>query len=255
MPSRIFNAREIGGIVENQMRRWELSQSEKAKTEQMARLAGREIHYITISREMGSGSLIISRALSELMGWQLYDKEVLNYMAENMNVHKSVIEHLDQRQSNWIEDFFAPMFSDKHVPQMTYYRHLVKVLFAIAQNEDAIIVGRAAGFVLPKEKGLNVRITAPLDLRCERYAEKEQITLKEAKSLVTKSDSAQKAFVKNFLNRDLTDPNQFDILFNTERMQPESVAKLIWRTFDQRKISSQEQAQAADKAAADKAKP
>jgi len=238
MPSRIFRGREISGIVENQMRNWELTQSEKALSEHRARLAGREIHFITVSRELGSGGGEISRILSELMSWQLYDKEVLDYMSENMNVHKSVLEHLDKRQSSWIEDFFGPLFSDRHVPHVSYCRHLVKVLFAIAQHEQAIIVGRAAGMVLPREKGLSVRATAPLDVRCERYAQKENISLKEAKGLVAKSDAAQRSFVKSFLNRDVTEASHYDIVFNTENLLPESVAKLIWRALDQRRKDS-----------------
>lgn len=237
MPSRVFYAREIGNIVETQMKRWEIAQSEKARSEDHASLAGREIHYITVSRELGSGGGEISRILSELMNWQLYDKDILNYMSENMNVQQSVLESLDTKATSWIEEFFAPLFSDRHVPQITYYRHLVKVLFAIAQNEDAIILGRAAGLVLPRLPGLSVRIIAPFDLRCERYSQKESISLKQAKTDVAKNDTAQKAFVKNFLNKDIAQASQYDIVFNTEDLQPESVAKLIWRAFDQRKAT------------------
>ena len=241
MAKRLFQSKELSGVVESQMRRWELTQSEKAKSEQRALIAGREIHYITISREVGSGGGEVSRVLSELMNWQLYDKEVLNYMAENMNVHKSVIEHLDKRQNTWIEEVFGPLFSDRHVPQMTYYRHLIRVFFAIAQNENAIIVGRGAGQILPREAGMAVRITAPFDLRCERFAKKEEISLKEAKDFITKNDNAQKTFFKSFLNSDIADASLYDIVFNTENMQADSVAKLIWRALDQRKKSSEEQ--------------
>lgn len=241
MPKRLFQSKEVSSVVESQMRRWEITQSEKAKSEERARIAGREIRFITISREVGSGGGEVSRILSELMNWQLYDKEVLNYMAENMNVHKSVVEHLDKKQNSWIEDFFGPLFSDRHVPQMTYYRHLVKVLFAIAENENAIIVGRGASQVLPKNQGLSVRVTAPFELRCERFAKKEDIPLKEAKAFISKSDTSQKTFFKNFLNLDIANASLYDIVFNTENLQADSVAKLIWRALDQRKKSSEEQ--------------
>jgi len=239
MPGKIFIGRELDGIVEGQLRRWEISEGEKTKLERQAHLEGREIHYITISRQLGSGGGEVSRQLSKRMKWQLYDKQILDYMSENMNVHKSVLEHLDLSKNSWIEDLFGSLFSDNHIAHASYYRHLVKVLFAIAQNEDAIIVGRAAGMVLPRDKGLSVRITAPFELRCERYAQKENITLKDAKAKVSKADAQQKAFVKNFINKDVAEASNYDLVCNTETMKPDSVAKLIWRAFDQRLLCSE----------------
>ena len=70
------------------MRTRELMQSEAAKSEVRANLAGREVNYITISRQPGSGGDEIAKILADLLKWQLYDKEVLNYMSQNMQVQQ-----------------------------------------------------------------------------------------------------------------------------------------------------------------------
>jgi hypothetical protein len=104
MPANIHN-REISQIVEGQMRQWEMAQNEQVKRETQTRLVGTEgvkIDYIAISRELGSGGAEIAQALAGLLKWQVYDKEILDYMAENMDVHKSVLESVDERTIGWI---------------------------------------------------------------------------------------------------------------------------------------------------------
>lgn len=209
---------------------------------------GVAVDYITISRELGSGGEEVAKELSELMKWKLYDKDILNYMSENLQVHKSVLESVDERTVSWIEDLLMPLFTNKttqHVEQLTYFKHLMEVLLVIAKHGQAIIVGRAAGLVLPRKLGLSVRVTAPFDLRCERYAKKHDKSLKEATGAVKKFDKNQIKFVKSFLNKNILDSKHYDIVCSTEKLTPKSVAKLIWRTFDQRVLIEKEQTEAA----------
>lgn len=245
MSPKPHQRQEVGRIVEGQMRQWEIT-----KDGVHAHLAsGAEIDYITISRETGSGGEEVAQILADLMKWQLYDKGILDYMSENMQVHKSVLESVDERTIGWMEDWLGPIFTKKstdHVDQLSYYRHLVKVLLVIAKHANAVIVGRAAGQVLPRDKGLSVRVTAPFELRCKRYAEEHRISGSDATTFVRKADKEQIRFVKNFANKDINDPKDYDIVCNTEKLSPTSVAKLIWRAFDQRIVSEQQQADTAD---------
>ncbi len=240
MPGKFYQNPAVSGIVEHQMRMWEI-----AKENEPIHLSdGREIDYITISRELGSGGEEIGQILADLMKWQLYDKDILDYLAEDMNVHKSVIECVDERTTNWIEDWLASIFtstSSRYVDQLSYYRHLTRVLLVISRLGHAIIIGRAAGLVLPREKGLSVRVTAPFEVRCQRYADQQNISLKQAQLAVSKTDKEQIQFAQDYLKKDIHDPGYYDIVFNTGKLSPHSVAKLIWRAFDQRKLTAQRQ--------------
>ncbi|MFC1783161.1 AAA family ATPase [Planctomycetota bacterium] len=195
MSSRKIHNPEIERIIERQMRQWEIGQSEQAK-QQHARLAddeGQKIDFITLSRELGSGGEQIAQILSDQLDWHIYDKEILDYMAEDMHVHKSVLESVDEKTIGWIEDWLGPVFTDKSVGQLSYYHHLAKVLLVISQHGRAIIIGRAAGLLLPRENGLSVRVMAPPELRCKRYASENELNAAEAKSVMEKSDRAQQS--------------------------------------------------------------
>ena len=245
MSLKFLKPHEIGNMVEQQVQQWRMWQDIQHKHEAQAKEAGvTKINYITVSRELGSGGDEIAENLSRRMEWQLYDKEILNYMSENLDVHVKAVESVDEQTIGWINDWLMPVFtmkSGEHVEQLRYYRHLGKVLMVIARHGKAIIMGRAAGLLLPRDKGLSVRITAPFELRCDRFAQANHISMDEARLAVKKSDENQNRFVKNFLQKNIEDTEHYDIICNTEKLTPEAVAKIIWRALDERLVSQQEQ--------------
>jgi hypothetical protein len=236
MPGFNPGSDEIGFLIERQLVQWE---HEKGRPTAGSHLADSrtEIDYITISREFASGGSEIAKILGDQLGWQVYDKAILDYMSENMKVQKSILESVDEDASAWMRDWVTNLFVDPPLSHTAYCRNLIKVLLVIARHKKAIIVGRAAGLVLPRDKGLSVRIIAPLELRVQRYAREKGIPLVEAKKEVEKHDQGQRSFAKSFIHEKIDDPKYYDIICNTEKLTPTAVAKLIGRTLDQRKMS------------------
>jgi cytidylate kinase len=228
---------EIGFLIERRLHQWEREKDQPMAVHRLADTQT-EIDYITISRQCASGGNEIAQILADLLDWQVYDKSILDHMSEDMNVHKSVLESVDEGTSEWIRDWVTDLFVDPPLSHAAYCRHLIKVLLIIAKHKKAIIIGRAAGLVLPRDKGLSVRITAPFEIRCQNYASEKNISLDEASDYVKNNDLAQHSFVKSFLGEDVDDPKHYDIVCNTEKLTPTSVAKLIWRSLDQRKTHS-----------------
>jgi len=233
-----MQGQDLNAVVEHQMAQWSHDKDEK---EQQIHLSdGTEIHYVTVGRDAGSGGVEVAQMLADLMQWNLYDKKIIDYMAEDMNVHVKVLSSVDEQTVGKINQWLGSLFSGtKQVSPQSYYEHLSKVLLVIAQHKNAVIVGRAAGLILPRDKGLSIRVTAPFNLRCKRYAAENNLTLESATSAVKKTDKAQRSFVKDFLGEDLSDPKHYDIVCNTEKLYPISVAELVCRAFDQRVISQQ----------------
>ncbi|MBI9016994.1 MAG: cytidylate kinase-like family protein [Phycisphaerae bacterium] len=226
-------------VVENRIKEWQ----DSAKHEPAHLSGGTEIDYITISREVGSGGAEVAKILSELMGWGHYDKKILDFMAENFGVHQDVLQTVDEKTRGWIQDTMSIFFSGKssrHMDQYSYYKHLVEALLVIAKHGRAIIVGRGAGHVLPRKRGLSVRVTAPFELRSQRYARENNISSEKAIIEVKKADKEQQKFIKSFLYKDAFDAKYFDLVCNTEKLAPRAVAKLIWRAFDLRVSGEQE---------------
>ena len=177
--------------------------------------------------------------LADLMHWKLYDKEIIDHMSKNMNVNAKALNKVDEQTVGKIKKLFGPLSRTKQITLQSYLKHLSETLSFIAKNKNAVIVGRAAGLILPRDKGLSIRVAAPFNLRCKRYAKENSISIEKATSTVKKADKDQRKFVRESLGQDLTDSNHYDIVCNTEKLYPRSAANLVCRVFDQRVISEQ----------------
>ncbi len=236
MTGSFFSGESYDVTVERRMREWQ----EKKDIEE-GRLPGEHnrINYITVMRQMGSQAEEVASILAKLMDWGIFDQKIIDFMAENFGIHKDVLQSVDERTRNWIQDSLESFFSGKggYLDQSSYYRHLVEALLVVARHGRAIIMGRAAGQILPRQNGIAVAITAPFELRCRRIAEQHAISLEEARKLVKKDDKQQVKFVKDFLSKEAFDSMHFDIICNTELLTPPMVANLILRTYKLRTMS------------------
>lgn len=221
-------------LVENHMRQWELNRNQ-SDPDPLAQKETSGIDYITLSRELGSGGEAVARILAEKLDWQVYDKEILNYMTENLQIQEQVLAEMDEHVRGAMEEWLNSLpSSNQQIGQYAYFQHLTRALFVIARHGRAIIVGRGAGFVLPRENGLSIRVTAPSAVRVKSIATLEKLSSGQARKRIEKADKEQERFVREYTHRDFNDCSCYDLVVNTEKLPPESVAKLIWRALDQR---------------------
>ncbi len=246
------SSRKVGQVVEALVKHWEEVRTREPDESKRIHLVNHNdftIDYVSLSRQYGSGGRAIADELAGLMGWQVYDKTILNYMSENMQVHKDLLKTVDEKTLSWTQEWFGKYFSKNIVDPEEYHKHLTEVLMIILSHGQAIIMGRGAGFILPRERGLNVRILAPFEQRVETIAKREELSVEEAAAKISKIDKEQKAFVKNMCGKDIDGCDEYDFICSTERIGPEAVAKLIWRVLEQRHLSDQDPEK--DKAASD----
>ena len=82
-------------IVERQMRNWELARGQRDT--ESGPLADGVFEFVAISRQSGSGGLTLARGVGEQTGWDVYDREILNYMAQDDAVQQKIYEMADER--------------------------------------------------------------------------------------------------------------------------------------------------------------
>ncbi|MHB0913365.1 MAG: cytidylate kinase-like family protein [Armatimonadota bacterium] len=149
---------------------------------------------VTISRTMGSGARIIAEKLSKDLGWSLWDKELIDAIADDAHVSHRLVEELDERSTSEIQLLMREMLGDEGAGGFMYKRHLVKVVASISELGHAIILGRGANFVL--SDALNVRIDAPEALRVQNMMKFEGLGEREAREKIRKSDKDREAFIE-----------------------------------------------------------
>ncbi len=81
--------RSTEAIIEEQIKRWQMMQTEKAA-------AKTKVSVITISREAGSGGMLIAEKIAETMGYDLFHQQIVDGMSESADVSKIWLETLDE---------------------------------------------------------------------------------------------------------------------------------------------------------------
>ena len=135
---------------------------------------------ITISREFGSGGRAVGKRLSDALGFQYYDREIITAVAQKSSFDEEYVEKtLERGIPRTFSISFGRTFSFPDVAQQNYTKLLVaqqQFIEDIAKKgEDFVIVGRAADVILKDYNPLNLFVYAEMDSkikRCKGRAEK-----------------------------------------------------------------------------------
>ncbi len=200
--------RSIEQIIEEQVRRWQVTRTEEEKKDE-------RISVITISREAGSGGNKLAKRLSDQLELDLFYQEFIHNMAESAHVSVRLLETLDEKGASVLEEWISSLVDKRHLWPDRYLQHLMKIIGTIGKHGRAVIVGRGANFVLPPEKRLSVRVIAPLETRLRNVSQEFSVSVDEARARVLKTESERKAFIKKYFNDDIRNPLNYDLIINT----------------------------------------
>jgi cytidylate kinase len=182
---------------------------------------------ITVSRQAGSGGAEIARAVGERLGWQVYDGELLIRIAEEKGLSTRLVEHLDERCTNWLEEIAGSLSTRSSPTEWTYTKHLVEVLLSLGKIGHCVIVGRGANHVLRPDTTVRIRVVAPRNMRVARTEQQQGMTNADAERWVDKTDADRTRFVNTHFNKDPDDPLNHDLILNSGRYSIDDCAALI----------------------------
>jgi len=180
---------------------------------------------ITVSRQLGSGGRIVAEILSRRLGWSLWDRELVDAIAENTALARSLVERFDEKTVSDIEALVRSAMGEPELGGFMYKRQLTRVVFSIAKHGAAVILGRGANFLLPK--ALNVRIEAAEETRIANMIRVEGLTHPEAVERIHLSDRERAAFTRKVFDRDIGDCRSYDIVIQADCFTPAQAAEVI----------------------------
>jgi len=229
--STLPRSRALSEAAERQMRMWALrlqSQppAEELRTKPMKQL----IHpYLALSREAGVDGGQIARLVGEKCGWQVFDRELLDYMAEHYQLSRTALEYVDERTASWLHEVFGKWLDDQLVSQAEYVARLGRVVLLAAQHASTVFVGRGVQFILPREVGLSIRLIAPKKDRIERIMQRHQCGQEEAERIVDDTDKGRADFVRRYFHQEVADPHLYDLVINLAQIPRETAVDLIYQ--------------------------
>lgn len=199
---------------------------ERGEAEAHARQA-KPAFTIAISRQSGARGTMTARAVGERLGWAVYDRELVERIAQDMNLQASLLEGLDEKKVSWLQEFMESFSSAPVVSDIAYVHRLAKTIATLVAHGGCVLVGRGIAHILPVETTLRVRLVAPVAWRVAAMSRKLGIREEEAAIRVAAIDRQRVQFVREHFNKDTTDPSLYDLVLNTDRFSVEQCADLI----------------------------
>jgi cytidylate kinase len=180
-----------------------------------------------ISREAGSRGGTIARRVSRILGWQLYNQELLEYLAQERHLAREIFDGLDAGAGAWVEEELQRLLREQNLSQNNSVVELARLILAIGARGEAVILGRGAGCLLPSKSTLHVRTIAPLADRIAYMSQLERLTPDRAAEQVAIRDEQRASFVHTHFHRQPGDVYQYDLLVNSSLLGEELSAQLI----------------------------
>jgi len=186
---------------------------------------------ITISREAGAKGTTIARAVGKLLGWPVYDHELLDRVGKEMGTHVDLVKLVDEKPMSWLEQCVVSLVSEYNLSHDSYMVHLIATVRALGEEGNCVIVGRGANLILPHNQTLNVRLVGNLKNRIAHIQDKLKLSDKEAARWVEKTNKQRHDFVHNHFGKDVADLSNYDLGLNTSRLGVAECADTIVTTL------------------------
>ncbi len=214
----------IEELVSQQIQRSELARKRESEGGQPC-----QNPVVTISRTMGSGARIVARKLAKDLGWSLWDKELLDAIAQDAEVSKRVVETFDEKAVSEIELFARVALGDYESGGFLYAKHLARAVAAVAQLGNAIILGRGANFLLPD--ALSVRIDASFERRVQNMMTYENLTRQQAEAKIRTSDKERHEFLVRMFGKERVERAHYDLSIWMDRFSTDDAVEIIKTTI------------------------
>ena len=200
--------------------------------------------FVTISRQAGTGGHELAETMLEVFdaeadddlfsGWQVYDREVCEIVAEDVRFASSLDSLLDEAYRSRANDFFHQIVRST-VDQSMVMDRVFLVVRTIARMGRAIIVGRGGAQVTRgMANGVAVRIVAPETHRIERAMATDGISERAARARGRSRDGDRARLIRKHFGVDIADPAEYDATFNVAALGRTSVSRAVARLVEDR---------------------
>lgn len=182
---------------------------------------------LTISRQLGSGGSYIGQEVARRTGVKYVDREILQEAAALLGAEAREVEGMEEQAASlWTRIATICSIGPPEGPYVPppipikedeVFKVEGNIIRTIADQSDAVLVGRGAFYVLRDHPGLiRAFLHAPERTRIRRAMETYDIkTEEEARGVVERSDRQRGRFVQSICGKAWTDSCNYDVCIDT----------------------------------------
>ena len=192
----------------------------------------------------------VGQAVSERLQIDYVDREVIAGVAKQLDYPEKKIESQEMPPANLLKrigdalvrsyppsvstgGISAPMpmylpVSEIPLDDSSYLKSLESTILELVKDNSIVISGRGSQFILKDNPdAFHVLVTAPLIIRINRVMGSLNLDKNTAKQEIKKYDGSRHVFIKRYFKADLEDPNNYNLVINTEHLGYEDAASII----------------------------
>jgi cytidylate kinase len=181
---------------------------------------------VTVEREFGCGAPAIAADLARSLGWKLWDQELTQEIAKVANVDCSEVERHEEKVDSrlyriarvfWRGSYerATPLSEAQAFDADCMLRMMQEIMERIAQEGNAVIVGRGAPYLLrERSDSFHVFMYAPRPEKIRRVMAGGK-SAKEAEELVDSIDRERMAYVKHYFDAEWPNRTLYHLMINT----------------------------------------
>ena len=197
---------------------------------------------ICIGRQLGSGGHDIGQMLARDFGAAYYDRELLNLAARESGLSERIFEQNDEHKSFLRTFLHIPSalsatidYSRQGLSPDSFFLFQSDAIRKAAQQGPCVFVGRCADYVLRDFPLVtNVFISAPLEVRIRRVAQKRGISTDEACRYIEQGERRRADYYNYYTGKTWGMAQSYDLCIDSSILGLEATGLLIAQFIRQR---------------------
>ena len=179
----------------------------------------RNFGVVAVSREPGSRGGRLGHAMARKLGYTLFDREALEFLAGQPDRMSQVVDCLPLTGQIWVEERLRLL--TRQIKHFDEVRSTARLVNALAAQGGVVIVGRGAGFLLPSECLLHLRVVGERGDRQRYLAQWLRLPAEQAEVALAEADRRRQDFLHRHFGPAFASPISYDAIVNTSRLGEE----------------------------------
>jgi cytidylate kinase len=191
---------------------------------------------IAIEPDIGSLTKEIANTLAEVVKWQVFDDEIVEYIAKDAHVKEKIVREMDEKSQNLvqeeIEQFLRLLTKEDNFGEFEYHQALLKTLVSLECKGEAILVGHGCAFAFDDDLFcLRIRITSSLSKRIERLCKRLNEPVETVRKHILKGDQKAREFVQFHFGKNRDDLSSYDLVLNSDNLPVKKIVDTLLATM------------------------
>jgi cytidylate kinase len=152
---------------------------------------------------------------------------MLDFLARDESARAELVAELPLPARLWADAEHARLVTARGLSPTSDLAAVARLILTLAARGNTVLVGHGAGFVLPAETTVHVRVVAPVDERVAYESQRLMLPGPDAAAEVAGRDRRRAEFLTALSDRDPTDPTGYDLVVNSARLGVDGSAELV----------------------------